>query len=202
MGCDIHLYVEKKNLDGTWRRADSEQDCIYDSRNYQLFALLAGVRNRYNLEPISQPRGLPEDCCPEIATEREEYGGHSSSYLSLSEILRYDFTKIRNESGVLSWDTWREWYEDYGDKRYKNRPRGWSSGAFGAMVKYITEEEAIALGSKASHHYPDKSLYLKCEWEVPLYEMIREFLSETLPKLLKISDGDYENTRIVFWFDN
>lgn len=61
MGCDIHLYREKK-IDGEWLTADVGWEAeqgelslpyekqIYTGRNYNLFGLLCGVRrpNQYS----------------------------------------------------------------------------------------------------------------------------------------------------------
>ena len=121
MGCDIHLYAEKrqegkwvtadkwtdnpdypedsknpKQVDGGWR--GNTNDRFYtDGRNYNLFSALAGVRNYiFDGEPpmVSPPKGLPEDCCEEIKLEREGWGsdGHSDSYLTLKELEAFDWS--------------------------------------------------------------------------------------------------------------
>ena len=55
MGCDIHAYVETKREERDWYCA-----CIPDiGRDYALFGLLAGVRNK-TAESMS-PKGLPID---------------------------------------------------------------------------------------------------------------------------------------------
>lgn len=104
MGCDIHVYVEKK-IGDTWfpitpleHNPDYEEQYgdsawnhplrlnhySYDiGRNYRVFAMLAGVRNGIGfasvktgepITPISQPRGLPNDVSPEVKTESDEWG--------------------------------------------------------------------------------------------------------------------------------
>lgn len=66
MGCDIHVVVQRKTPDG-WEdiplgatRKD-RWDHPLEWRNYEGFAVLANVRNRQDIVPISDPRGLPED---------------------------------------------------------------------------------------------------------------------------------------------
>ncbi len=97
MGCDIHLYREKK-LDGVWVSADTwtnaynegldvdYDDRAYTGRNYDLFGLLAGVRG--DIPGHFEARCMPDDCCAEIAAVAERWGcdGHSHSYLNLSEL--------------------------------------------------------------------------------------------------------------------
>jgi len=79
MGCDIHVYTEQYDTrDNTWHTNDNfrlnrfygqyedqkefEHESVYHGRNYQLFGILAGVRDTY-VYPIASPRGIPDDCC-------------------------------------------------------------------------------------------------------------------------------------------
>lgn len=108
MGCDIHFYVEKKE-DGKWVSADKWtvdpwnegdpsyvdvkwEDSFYHDRNYALFGVLARVRDR-SVTPIAKPRGLPEDVSPEVEARSDYYGvdGHSHSWLTLAELLAYNW---------------------------------------------------------------------------------------------------------------
>lgn len=66
MGTDIHAVWQKKTPDG-WEDVESEWE---QRRHYQLFAILADVRNGFGfagvvtgepIVPISEPRGLPDD---------------------------------------------------------------------------------------------------------------------------------------------
>lgn len=90
MGCDIHLFLEKR-YKGRWVMVDDfryTQD--YHSgtyaareakqRNYKRFAALAGVRGE-GPEPV----GWPEDASDGAMLMSEGYGndGHSHSWLSL-----------------------------------------------------------------------------------------------------------------------
>jgi hypothetical protein len=84
MGCDIHWHSEIK-VDGVWHHHSAPRV----PRDYWLFALLAGVRNYENaVEPISKPRGLPDDISVVTKLDRERWGadGHSDSYISSSEM--------------------------------------------------------------------------------------------------------------------
>ena len=81
MGCDIHPYVEVR-INNKWEISTKEVFSLdsferewqkrlmserpFDWRSYSLFAFLAGVRNYDCCEPISEPRGLPEDCSDSI----------------------------------------------------------------------------------------------------------------------------------------
>lgn len=113
MGCDIHEYYEIRR-NGVWEPADlhpvpdtsgmslEEEDRIFEAhwghpldldRDYDLFALLAGVRNSIEIEPITTPRGLPDDlsaALQAIWTEVEVWC-HHPSWLTLDELLRFDW---------------------------------------------------------------------------------------------------------------
>ncbi len=97
MGCDIHIVLQKK-VDEHWLNVDLGRDErgwareIYEGRCYVLFGILAGVRN-YDVVPIAEPRGIPEDL-PLYNGESERYlGDHSYSWLGLREMLYYDWSQ-------------------------------------------------------------------------------------------------------------
>ncbi len=54
-------------------------------RNYQLFGRLAGVRDP-DVEPISEPRGLPEDLSEAVRIAQENESDHSHSWLFVEEL--------------------------------------------------------------------------------------------------------------------
>ena len=100
MGCDIHLFREKK-VNDSWECLEPyeivkdeyddgkeypEIDNPYISRNYALFGFLAGVRHQ--IPEGFNPRGLPTDVSTLVNgdSERWDLDGHSHSWLSLSEI--------------------------------------------------------------------------------------------------------------------
>ena len=82
MGCDIHMHTEVK-VNGQWYCYGSPS-----VDRYLLFALMAGVRNNWDLKPISEPKGMPDDASIVVKLSRKAYGsdGHSDSYLTAAEI--------------------------------------------------------------------------------------------------------------------
>ena len=117
MGTDVHAVFQKR-VNGTWQDVPSEWE---QDRHYFLFSWLADVRNGFGfagvktysrVEPIDEPRGIPEDFAMEDcyhyalleslneqerkwhADEVDPEGGvrlfmgdHSYSWLTLDEIL-------------------------------------------------------------------------------------------------------------------
>lgn len=126
MGCDIHMFAEKK-VNGKWEKLgkvfknryyNPEQESKIDEdgyeynaeftdepwegRNYDLFAILADVRNgrgfagTYTGEgfiPIAETKGIPLDASEEVKKEYEYWGcdAHSASWFTLKELKDYDW---------------------------------------------------------------------------------------------------------------
>lgn len=91
MGCDIHMRVERRTDSGTWEKLTLPEDL--DARDYNFFAILANVRNGTwgdELPPISGPRGLPADFQYDDP-DSEWLGDHSFSWVTLRELLDYDW---------------------------------------------------------------------------------------------------------------
>lgn len=115
MGCDIHLFLESQQSDGTWESCDVWEPLMYDGkvrwgeprralrtythgRNYNLFAALAGARKWHFLDcspPASPPKGVPEDMSIPVSDYYKlgEGNWHTPSWLTTEEILSYDFSQ-------------------------------------------------------------------------------------------------------------
>lgn len=85
MGCDIHCYVEVRRKDtGRWELYNQPKV----ERWYDLFARMAGAKNRNNIIPISPPRGLPQDASEMVQIEYkyEHCDWHHASWFSSDEL--------------------------------------------------------------------------------------------------------------------
>lgn len=125
MGADIHIYTEIKksiNSEDKWVNVDNWRynpyyqegnnnwermlsvESIYIGRNYELFGILAGVRDRNN-DMIDDPRGLPEDVSEVTKKESDRWDGdgHSHSWLTLRELKEYQgLHPVVKRSGFIS----------------------------------------------------------------------------------------------------
>ena len=83
MGCDIHMHIEVK-YKGRWRHYSAPDV----DRRYALFSKMADVRNVGDIQPISQPKGLPDelDEITLLAYRLWDGDAHSESWLSSSEL--------------------------------------------------------------------------------------------------------------------
>lgn len=82
MGCDIHLFVETKSYNEWWILAE-----LTISRNYRLFAHMAGVRGEGIITPVVEPRGFPEDAGYRLKSDYKTWGedAHTASWLTFEE---------------------------------------------------------------------------------------------------------------------
>lgn len=236
MGCDIHFYVENR-VSGVWQSADKwtpnkyagdegepplsldYKDRFYSGRNYNLFGILANVRNGRGFAgintgdgfvPISEPRGLPEDVSEQVGAESDRWDvdGHSHSWLTVAELLAYDWTQTTRLRGYVSaagYYTWNRWRREDGDG-----PESYCGDIGGRGIKKVSEQELRRRIEELTggdwHRQEDKvkeglaSVYCQVEWEQPYYKPACDFLSLTMPRLWRL--GKPEDVRVVFFFDN
>lgn len=172
MGCDIHLYVERK-VDGKWvgvnppkppdpipegknrwdyvgsdwsYQEDRELVSWEIGRNYTLFTILSGVRNDsvYN-KPIKEcPYELPPDVSPEVKAMSEMWDcdGHSHSFYTLRELQEHDWNQPFYEIGVISLDEAIKVKENGGDGSFLTSWCGWSSGQGIEVLPWTTDTHA------------------------------------------------------------
>ena len=204
MGCDIHLYTEAKDTKNgkkVWRNTDDWRlnpyyekgntdgeteynlKSIYHDRDYELFTVLAGVR-QYNDKnvPISKPKGLPRDASKVVKESSADYGadGHSHSFLTYAEIEDYanDVGSVVY-SGLITPEAAKKLEKD------GELPQEWCQGS------------------------TDKTL-VWAEWKAPfasLQKLLKKMEERMRDELWIFNDNPIETEkkndfRIVFWFDN
>ena len=92
MGCDIHVFAERK-IGSEYEPVQIDLSQL-EHRSYGKFGFLTGtVRNYSAVPPISLPRGLPADVSSVIRSEYERWGldSHTPSWLSVQELLAFDY---------------------------------------------------------------------------------------------------------------
>lgn len=235
MGCDIHTMLEVDLGGPQWQcetkvthHEDDDgylsiEDAPYNGRNYDLFAMMAGVRNGRGFAgcdtgdgftPISIPRGVPDTCSKEFREYSEQWDsdGHSHSWLTIDDIIHYDWSQRTKKRG------WVDAYQ-YAWFKHIGRPeKGYCGGVSGGLAEHITSQEmerrlvdaAPTLGQRLyepdSYSAQMKHTYCAIEWKVAYHEQATNFLAHTvfgkmLPLMHKhnVTMGD---VRIVFLFDN
>lgn len=202
MGCDIHPYIEQR-INGKWtllrkqptrhgRKFDLPS--IYD-RNYNVFAILADVRNGHGFagvktsegfKPIHAPRGLPDDLSDELNRDYPEddedapwLGDHSFSWLGFREIFDYDYSQITTLCGVVSAQEFFDW--DWSDYSRERGPKSWSGAVFGRSIRHVTVEEMrrrLAPLRESREPLPKefRDLYTQIEWQRSYFDCAWRFL--------------------------
>jgi len=217
MGTDIHGRIQFRYAEDAKYKDVGE---IERDRNYNVFAMLAGVRNGVGfagvkthepLVPISEPRGLPDDLetLPDddtaiaiysydfVDAEEEQVrgrywlGDHSHSWLTLTEINAWDgWGKRLACTGILEAAEFKRIEAEGGE------PREWSGGCWGPSVVIVPAEEARA-GKPHTH--------VRHEWTVPFVQYAGVFKAWLDYMTLKhgwLLKKDPDSVRIVFGFDS
>ena len=221
MGCDIHLYVEKYNEakkvwefiepPSGWDKFAEENGYTpnwYQGRNYNLFAILADVRNGVgfagvdtgdSLETIAPPKGTPKDASEDYKAIFEDWGedGHSHSFLTVREIL--DFP------GWEKGGTYRGWVNMEGYEHYltHGQPEAWCGGISGGKVKHVSNEKMGEMAdSKLAGVLDIQNYYTQIEWTRGYKDSCPFFVQTIMPKLVELAGSDPSSVRINFFFDN
>ena len=174
---------------------------FYDNRNYDVFAILADVRNGRGFAgvdtgdgfiPIDNPRGLPEDVSDEVMKESEHWGldGHSHSWFTLRELLEYDWDQKTTHRGVVD-------SKEYTECKERGKPSSWCGGTWGNNVKYVTPDEMDDLLKNSADL---NNVYTLVSWSETYEESATDLLEVVRNDLSSL--GKPDDVRIVFWFDN
>lgn len=254
MGCDIHMAVEVRR-GGVWERAlppvesrdpqmvewaagddagtyyaKQAETVWYWRRSYNLFAVLANVRNGYGFAgtptgneviPISEPRGLPDDMSAGVRRLLEDtpdhdeddiwLGDHSHSWLTLDEVLAYDWDQAKMTTGVVSAKDFAARIEKYGNQIPARGAAysSWCGGTSGPGISTISAREAIGLlnnggiAERPGWGVPGRrEVFVQDSWITPLRDRIdADWFERVIPALIAL-DPDPMNVRLVFGFDS
>lgn len=204
MGCDIHFAVEHK------RKFDWEvvPHITYDERNYEAFGILAGVRGD-GFPPISPPKGEPHDLSEELRDDDVRGSDHSVTWLSVDEIVAYDWAQTATLSGIVTPATYAAWRRrQEWDGPLNNYPKSYSQGVSGPKVRIVSNEEMDAYVEENkdalendSTFFTNSHLYTKVEWDVMASVAAGPFYNVVIPQMVRVQRKGGQ-VRAVFGFDN
>lgn len=200
MGCDIHMYVERK-VGNTWEQVYEEDGKYPDrkswdpDRNYDLFGLLAGIRSTI-FSPLIPPRGIPEDLSKSVNVEWEKYEGygHTPSFLTLAELLPFedsaqDVPCYLDISGFKSFKKTGKVPNNY----YYSYPLSYKS--------CVVSNEEMGKIINLVAFLDDKQYWTKIEHKEQFKEISKVFFVDIIGAMKKLSKNP-EDIRCVFWFDS
>jgi hypothetical protein len=200
VGTDIHIFSEVREK-GIWKIAEPlmknpfwcedykesipewQPTSLNDSRRYELFAILANVRNPIRsvipFDYISEPRGLPPNVSKEIRDYYARFGNeaYSASWLLLADMAAFGWHgKEIMRRGIVHPAVAHLFPPGRRGFPFADWPKGVGFAADsgnGVEVKWV-ETYAEAAG--------------------------REFMEDSMSKLR--SYGRPQDVRVVFWFDS
>lgn len=180
-----------------------------DSRNYDLFALLANVRNGYGfagvprgnaIPPLDMPRGIPADASYGWLEECDGWGPdfHSHSWFTLAELLVWQeqgrFTPHMVRTGVIAAAVYEEIKANGGE------PDGWSGGISGRGIWVLTPEQWDAGERPTGPNVEADAPYLETwrsrpGWDEEAYQNAeaKHYIQYTWESSLKDSVGELED---------
>ncbi len=221
MGTDIHMYVERKLTDiGKWKYTPMD---VWEDRNYDVFAMLANVRNGHGFagvptssgfEILAEPRGMPVDASEHVRTERS--WDHTPSWLLLKEILDAErhgyFDKVSTHVGVIplvgevSPFPWRSISYVSWLASGRGKPASASSSVFGKNVITVDEDEAqrlIAKGYVGPTPESPTVYYVAISWTSTYRDSAKRFLAWIHDSVCPLGqDVGEHRVRLVFGFDS
>lgn len=232
MGTDIHFYVQRRDpqtrewrfleppesilsdWDKEWEDENKDKDWYrrswYNGRNYDLFAMLANVRNGHGFagidtgdgfKPIAETRGLPEDFVPDehlLEHDNPEWG-HDRQWLSLREVLDYPVQELETKQrGWVSAEEFKNWLE--GDD---NGPRTYCGGVDGPSIKHVDVATMTKIVKGELEKEPGKQYYCRLEWGESYFEAASYFFETVVPCVKElVGDEGVDDVRFVMWFDS
>jgi hypothetical protein len=183
----------------------------YSGRNYHLFSILADVRNGFGFAgirtgegyvPISKPKGFPDDF--DVKEVEGDYGGgwlgdHSFSWLTLRELLEYDWNQTTTCCGVITLAA----FVDRKAKGETGSPDTYSGGVGGPGVVVYEELEVDSILSSQGHVVTavEEASYVRIHWQEKYSESAGRFFTEVIPALQEVEPNP-DNIRLVFGFDS
>ena len=224
MGTDISMYAEvRKNKqwikvgdkfkNGWYRKNEPIDDWNkpytdhpYDDRNYDLFAILANVRNgsgfagcktSHGFNPIAEPKGFPEDVTDEVRDKLEDYG-YGYSYFTLKELKDYDWNQTVTHVGVISEEQYIKM------KETGENPDSWCGGVCSRDIVTVSSDTMDKILAKTMDRNHNVRYYVQTDFEPVAYkDCCLGFYEDTMSELEALipEDGADEDVRIIFAFD-
>lgn len=231
MGCDIHAAIEWKDADGwhclmhpnenagKWKGEGPTTACLNLDRDYELFAILANVRNSHGFagcdtgdqfQSITSNRGLPKDATTE-AVESGCTGDHSETWVSLFELLNYDWEQIATRRGVVDARQFEKWDRM---KRWNPQPAEYCGGRSGPGIVNLSEDELRKyvneiIGDTSGQGYVEAKERLSdryqtsITWQKTYASCAKQLWTKILPAMLKLgTQHGFENVRLLMNFDS
>ncbi|MEV2910510.1 hypothetical protein ABNF65_18300 [Paenibacillus larvae] len=179
MGCDIHLFVEKK-VNGSWEALKG----VNEPMIHHIQSMLQSFKDR------GEDTSGFEDWIKEEQEGTYDFVDIPRNYYlyaALADVRNYDGVKPICEPRGLPSDV---------SAVVKEQSDGWGRGAHDRS--YLTAKELSEFDWDQKIKFEGRQI----QWTESLKDRVDTFYTWSIPKLIELADGDPERVRIVFWFDN
>lgn len=111
MGCDIHIWAERKTRSGYEAITGVKFEdgaAPFAWRSYGMFGFIADVRNYSDVPPIAARRGWPDDASRRAQEEFDNWcgDGHSPSWVGVDELAAFDYDQPVEDRRVTRQTAW------------------------------------------------------------------------------------------------
>ena len=206
---EVSGYTEMDFIERVEQESQPKYMFLYNGRNYNLFSMLADVRNgyvsngnTYMITPIDEPRGVPSDASSAYKEYVDEWGadGHSHSYFTLTELDTPYWLGTERFGGYVLPESFKAYMEQ---RNFGYRLSTVPPVADKERATVISNEEMEAYVQSDEYDPFRRNLMTFVEWDTPRFKLDSYFYNEVLGYLRKLGE-DYgnDNVRIVFFFDN
>lgn len=229
MGCDIHMAIQKQLADGTWEEipyqvapwSDKDDRVLavgipvaprrFDARDYDLFGILANVRNGSGFAgcltgsgwpSIAPERGWPEGFDPDAALPRPEsaryddlgpryMGDHSYTWVTLDELKAFPWDAT---TATIYGCVTGEVFDELKPRGLK--PKEYSGGISGPGIQVYSENDWMNYRDTCRAARP----YVRMSWTETAREATYNWAGEVIPWLESLADG--QPLRLIMGFDS
>ena len=176
---------------------------LYNNRNYNLFSMLADVRNGiivgekyFELSALSSPRGIPADASKIYKKEVKRWGidGHSHSYFTLNELDTSYWLELEHLYCFLFPDFYKQYLET-GKIDYIITGR--------VDCNVISNEEMTDYICSKKYDPRNRDIATLISYDIAHYELAKDFYNNVILYLRELGNKyGRDNVRLVFFFDN
>ena len=222
MGCDAHPIIERLEDDGTWVGVDYKYDHEHadrpepmeglSQRDYNLFSILADVRNGGEVTPLFPHREWPENRSERCRNEMDDdVDLHSHTFFTVRELVEVDWDSDAS-TGVeclLFGDDYQA-FKDLGRMppgwSQWDRPRNYTLGrnrdivTEAEMTLLLVSGEGLPTKCKANRHVTWSGPMVRVMSPMSYRQFVPDFVKTTLPALVAL--GDPDKHRVLIAYDN